>query len=100
MKSSRRKIKVFKRKSSKESKRVPISLEELIAKHKARESEQIKPKFISKEERQQEALRRRQLEVQAMKEKQMDELKKQQEYLRLAEGTKNFKNKLNILVKL
>nr|CAH8832950.1 unnamed protein product [Trichobilharzia regenti] len=65
-------------------KRVPISLEELISRKKAEEAEQIKPKFISKEERIQEALRRRQAEVQAQREKQMQEFKKQTEYLESA----------------
>ncbi|CAH8834481.1 unnamed protein product [Trichobilharzia szidati] len=65
-------------------KRVPISLEELISRKKAEEAEQIKPKFISKEERIQEALRRRQAEVQAQREKQMQALKKQTEYLESA----------------
>ncbi|VDP83442.1 unnamed protein product [Schistosoma mattheei] len=46
-------------------KRVPISLEELILKRKAEEAELIKPKFISKEERIQQAIQRRQAEVQA-----------------------------------
>ncbi|CAH8459903.1 unnamed protein product [Heterobilharzia americana] len=67
-------------------KRVPISLEELISRKKAEEAEQIKPKFISKEERIQEALRRRQAEVQAQREKQMEAFKKQTEYLESAKG--------------
>ncbi|KAA0183567.1 DEAD box ATP dependent RNA helicase, partial [Fasciolopsis buskii] len=66
------------------AKKVPISLEDLIAKKKAEEAEQVKPKFISKEERQAEALRRRQMEVQAQRERQLADLKKQTEYLEQA----------------
>lgn len=68
------------------AKKVPISLEDLIAKKKAEEAEQVKPKFISKEERQAEALRRRQMEVQAQRERQLADLKKQTEYLEQARG--------------
>ncbi|CAH8479634.1 unnamed protein product [Schistosoma margrebowiei] len=67
-------------------KRVPISLEELILKRKAEEAELIKPKFISKEERIQQAIQRRQAEVQAQREKQMEAFKKQTEYLEGAKG--------------
>lgn len=67
-------------------KRVPISLEELIAKRKAEEAELIKPKFISKEERIQQAIQRRQAEVQAQREKQIEAFKKQTEYLEGAKG--------------
>ncbi|KAH9596271.1 DEAD (Asp-Glu-Ala-Asp) box polypeptide 23 [Schistosoma haematobium] len=71
-------------------KRVPISLEELILKRKAEEAELIKPKFISKEERIQQAIQRRQAEVQAQREKQMEAFKKQTEYL---EGAKDLERK-------
>ncbi|KAH8850550.1 putative ATP-dependent RNA helicase DDX23 [Schistosoma japonicum] len=71
-------------------KRVPISLEELILKKKAEEAELIKPKFISKEERIQQALQRRQAEVQAQREKQVQAFKKQAEYL---EGAKDLERK-------
>ncbi|CAH8563459.1 unnamed protein product [Dicrocoelium dendriticum] len=65
-------------------KKGPISLEELIAKRKLAEAEQVKPKFISKEQRVAEALKRREEQVQAQREKQQEELKKQAEYLQKA----------------
>ncbi|CAH8461466.1 unnamed protein product [Schistosoma turkestanicum] len=71
-------------------KRVPISLEELILRRKAEEAELVKPKFISKEERIQQAIQRRQAEVQAQREKQMEAFKKQTEYL---EGAKDLERK-------
>lgn len=48
-------------------KRVPLSLEELLAKKKAEEEALSKPKFMTKEERVAEALRRRQEEVEAQR---------------------------------
>ncbi|EDS27249.1 DEAD box ATP-dependent RNA helicase [Culex quinquefasciatus] len=49
------------------SKKEPLSLEELLAKKKAEEEARSKPKFITKEQRAAEALKRRQEEVAAMK---------------------------------
>ncbi|TGZ71404.1 hypothetical protein CRM22_002667 [Opisthorchis felineus] len=66
------------------TKKVPISLEELLEKKKAEEAELVKPKFISKEEREMEALKRRQAEVQALRDKQREDMKKQSEYLQKA----------------
>ncbi|GAA50409.1 DEAD box ATP-dependent RNA helicase [Clonorchis sinensis] len=68
------------------AKKVPISLEELLEKKKAEEAELVKPKFISKEEREMEALKRRQAEVQALRDKQREDMKKQSEYLQKAKG--------------
>ncbi|KAF7255685.1 hypothetical protein EG68_07229 [Paragonimus skrjabini miyazakii] len=65
-------------------KKVPISLEELIARKQAAEAEQVKPKFISREQREADALKRRQSEVRAQREKQQEELKKQMDYLQKA----------------
>lgn len=44
-------------------KKEPLSLEELLAKKKAEEAEKSKPKFLTKEERAAEAIRKRQEEV-------------------------------------
>lgn len=72
-------------------KKIPISLEELISRKKAEEAEQIKPKFISREQREQEALRRRQAEVQAQKDRQMEAMRKQAEYLKQAKDIERAK---------
>lgn len=48
-------------------KKEPLSLEELLAKKKAEEEKKSKPVFISKEQRAQEAIRRRQEQVAAMR---------------------------------
>lgn len=48
-------------------KKEPLSLEELLAKKKAEEEAKSKPVFLTKEQRAQEALRRRQEQVAAMK---------------------------------
>ncbi|XP_052682298.1 probable ATP-dependent RNA helicase DDX23 [Crassostrea angulata] len=62
-------------------KKVPLSLEELLAKKKAEEEAQSKPKFLTKEERAAEALKRRQEAVEEQRKKQEEEKKKQLEYL-------------------
>ncbi|KAG5675267.1 hypothetical protein PVAND_005181 [Polypedilum vanderplanki] len=51
----------------KKEKKEPLSLEELIAKKKAEEEQKSKPVFISKEQRAQEAIKRRQEQVAAMR---------------------------------
>lgn len=48
-------------------KKEPLSLEELLAKKKAEEEAKSKPVFISKEQRAQEAIKRRQEQVAAMR---------------------------------
>uniref|UniRef100_A0AAY5L9S4 Probable ATP-dependent RNA helicase DDX23 n=1 Tax=Esox lucius TaxID=8010 RepID=A0AAY5L9S4_ESOLU len=53
----------------------PLSLEELLAKKKAEEEAEAKPKFLSKAEREAEALRRRELEMEERK-KAIDEERK------------------------
>ena len=45
----------------------PLSLEELLAKKKAEEEARSKPKFLTKEERAAEALRKRQEQVEAQR---------------------------------
>ncbi|CAL8079670.1 unnamed protein product [Calicophoron daubneyi] len=76
-------------------KKVPISLEELIARKKAEEAELNKPKFISKEQRQAEALKRRQEEVAAMRQKQMEEIKKQTDYLQKSRDSEHIRRPLD-----
>merc|ERR1712226_364360 len=58
----------------------PLSLEELLARKKAEEAEKAKPKFLTKEERQAEALRRRAEAVVEARRIQDDEKKKIQEF--------------------
>nr|XP_022309343.1 probable ATP-dependent RNA helicase DDX23 [Crassostrea virginica] len=62
-------------------KKVPLSLEELLAKKKAEEEALSKPKFLTKEERAAEALKRRQEAVEEQRRKQEEEKKKQLEFL-------------------
>ncbi|XP_048756117.2 probable ATP-dependent RNA helicase DDX23 [Ostrea edulis] len=62
-------------------KKVPLSLEELLAKKKAEEEALSKPKFLTKEERAAEALKRRQEAVEEQRKKQEEEKKKQLEFL-------------------
>ncbi|KAL3314337.1 hypothetical protein Ciccas_007044 [Cichlidogyrus casuarinus] len=64
--------------------KVPVSLEELIEKRKAEEAELNRPKFITKEERAMEALRKRQEEVKQQRLKMNQELSKQIEFLEKA----------------
>ena len=78
-------------------KKVPISLEELLERKKAEEAELNKPKFISKEERQAEALRRRQAEVQVQRDRILEENKKQREFMEKArDDSSNFPSILRI----
>lgn len=60
----------------KKLKKVPISLEEMIAKKQAEQDALSKPKFMTKEERAAEALRRRQEEVDSKRRQVEDERKK------------------------
>ncbi|GAB1603563.1 probable ATP-dependent RNA helicase DDX23 [Argonauta hians] len=64
--------------------KVPLSLEELLAKKKAEEEELSKPKFLTKEARAAEALRKRAEAVQQQKANIQEEKKKQIEFLRTA----------------
>lgn len=57
------------------TKRVPLSLEEMIEKNKKEQEAIAKPKFLTKEERQAEALRKRQEEAEAIR-KRNDELRR------------------------
>ncbi|XP_014239413.1 probable ATP-dependent RNA helicase DDX23 [Cimex lectularius] len=63
-------------------KKEPLSLEELLAKKKAEEEAKSKPKFLTKEERAAEAIRKRQLEVELQR-KQLEEQKKKFESFRV-----------------
>nr|KAG5704812.1 hypothetical protein BaRGS_015195 [Batillaria attramentaria] len=63
-------------------KKVPLSLEELLAKKKAEEEAQSKPKFLTKEERVAEALRKRQEMADMQRQKMEEERKKQIEFLK------------------
>lgn len=65
-------------------KKEPLSLEELLAKKKAEEQSRAKPKFLSKEERAAEALRKRQAEVEEMRHKTDEERKKRMEFTKEA----------------
>ncbi|XP_066906275.1 probable ATP-dependent RNA helicase DDX23 [Halyomorpha halys] len=66
------------------TKKEPLSLEELLAKKKAEEAAKSKPKFLTKEERAAEAIRRRKEEVDAQR-KVLDEQKKRFEAFRAPE---------------
>jgi hypothetical protein len=65
-------------------KRVPLSLEEMIAKRKAEQEALSKPKFLTKEERAAEAIKRRQVQIDEKRKGQEEERKKQQEFMRAA----------------
>ena len=62
------------------SKVEPLSLEELLAKKKAEEAEKSKPKFLTKEERAAEALKRRAEKVEEMRRVQDEEKKKREDF--------------------
>ncbi|KAK3797894.1 hypothetical protein RRG08_007992 [Elysia crispata] len=66
------------------SKKVPLSLEELLAKKKAEEEALSKPKFLTKEERVAEALRKRQEAADEARRKMEEERNKQMEFLKAA----------------
>ncbi|ESO02545.1 hypothetical protein HELRODRAFT_106716 [Helobdella robusta] len=65
-------------------KRVPLSLEEILAKKKADQEAESKPKFLTKEERAMEALKRRQEQVNQQRKVQEEERKKQQNFIKAA----------------
>lgn len=66
----------------KKPKKVPLSLEELLAKKKAEEAAQSKPKFLTKEERVAEALRKRQESADLQRQKMEEERKKQIDFMK------------------
>ena len=68
-------------------KREPQSLEELLAKKKAEEESKSKPKFWSKEERDLEALRKRQEEVNSLRKIQDEERSKRSAWVQAAKET-------------
>ncbi|BHF72903.1 DEAD (Asp-Glu-Ala-Asp) box polypeptide 23 [Sparganum proliferum] len=59
----------------------PVSLEELLLKKRAAETEESKPKFVSKEERARLALLKREEEIKEQRRRATEELNKQIEYL-------------------
>ncbi|KAJ9592460.1 hypothetical protein L9F63_015876, partial [Diploptera punctata] len=63
-----------------EVKKEPLSLEELLTKKQAEEAARSKPKFLTKEERAAEALRKRQLEVDEVRRKQEEERRRRAEF--------------------
>lgn len=67
-------------------KREPLSLEEMVARKRAEEEEQSRPKFLTKEQRAEEALKKRQHEVEEVRRKQ-EEARKAREVM-FREGQK------------
>ena len=65
-----------------EKKKVPLSLEELLAKKKAEEEALSKPKFLTKAERVAQALEKRQKQVEEQRKRIQEEQKKQAEFLK------------------
>jgi len=63
-----------------EPKKEPLSLEELLAKKQAEEAARSKPKFLTKEERTAEALRKRQQEADEIRQRMEEEKKKRAEF--------------------
>ncbi|KAJ8897271.1 hypothetical protein PR048_002617 [Dryococelus australis] len=63
-----------------DQKKEPLSLEELLAKKQAEEAARSKPKFLTKEERAAEALRKRQQEVDEIRRKTDEERKKRADF--------------------
>lgn len=70
-------------------KKVPLSLEELLAKKKAEEAALSKPVFLTKEERAAQALKRRHEQVEEQKKKLEEERKKQMEFLNAGRENKD-----------
>lgn len=70
-------------------KRVPLSLEEILAQKKAKEEAESKPKFRTKEERVAEAIKARQDEAEQRKKRLEEERKKHSSYLTLAKESAN-----------
>ncbi|XP_013064804.2 probable ATP-dependent RNA helicase DDX23 isoform X2 [Biomphalaria glabrata] len=71
-------------KDKRTEKKVPLSLEELLTKKKAEEAALSKPKFLTKEERIAEALRKRQEAADEARRKMEEERNKQLEFLKTA----------------
>jgi len=65
-------------------KRVPLSLEEILAKKKTEDEQLSKPKFLTKEERVAEAIKRREEQVEAQRKLLEDERKKQEDFMKAA----------------
>lgn len=77
-----------------ETKRQPLSLEELMAKREQEQQSQSKPVFLSKKERQELAIKLREEQVQAQREKMELERQKRQEYLQQAqESVRGFRSR-------
>jgi len=68
----------------KQEKKVPLSLEELLAKKKEEEAALSKPKFLTKEERVAEALKKRQEAADEARKKMDEERKKQIDFMKAA----------------
>jgi ATP-dependent RNA helicase DDX23/PRP28 len=64
----------------KEAKKEPLSLEELLAKKEAEEAASRKPKFLTKEERVAEALRKREQEADEVRRRMENEMKRRAEF--------------------
>ncbi|KAF4533343.1 hypothetical protein B566_EDAN002740 [Ephemera danica] len=73
------------RSPSESVKKEPLSLEELLAKKQAEEEARSKPKFLTKEERAAEAIRKRQAAVEGQKKLQEDERRKRQDFQKEAQ---------------
>jgi len=65
-------------------KRVPLSLEEILSKKKAEEAALSKPKFLTKEDRVADAIKRRQEQVDSQRLLVDDERKRQTDFLKAA----------------
>lgn len=63
------------------AKKQPLSLEELLAKKKAEAEAQSKPKFLTKEERAEAALKKRQADVEAQRKAQDEDRRKRVEFM-------------------
>ncbi|KAL5007764.1 hypothetical protein ScPMuIL_016570 [Solemya velum] len=70
-----------------DEKQVPRSLEELLAKKKAEEEALSKPKFLTKEQRAEEALKRRQEAVEKQKKQLEEDRKRQMEFLSVGQDS-------------
>eukprot|EP00794_Sanderia_malayensis_P003447 gene3447-3943_t len=70
-------------------KKEPISLEELISKREAEKKALEKPKFLTKEERAAEALKKRQMQVDEQKRQLEEERKKRDNYLKEADYSRD-----------
>ncbi|XP_028399204.1 probable ATP-dependent RNA helicase DDX23 [Dendronephthya gigantea] len=71
-------------------KKQPLSLEEMIARREAEKKAQEKPKFLTKEERAAEALRKRQEEVAEKRKKLEEERKTREQFQKEADATRGY----------